>query len=82
MRTVWNQSTRSFILVESLWKTLSNVIKVLVRVGDEVRLRPGIQGWNVYYSRTFILLHFTHNPPRSITRRKVTLRVPQECRGM
>lgn len=54
------------ILLQSLWKTLFNVIKVLVKVRDKVRVRARIHSWNMYYRRSVILLNFTHNPARSI----------------
>lgn len=66
-----------YILLKSLWKTLSNIIKVLVRLG--ISLWLGLE----YMAETcsIILLDFIHNLARSIRTKTVTCRVPQERRG-
>lgn len=92
MRTIWTTHVRSFSHFRSishfLKKTLFNVIKVLVKVRnevmvrDKVRFRAGIHGWNVYYRGSVIPLDFIHNPAHSTTTRKVTFHVPLERHGM
>lgn len=50
----------------------------MVKVSVKVRVRVGIQGWNMCYRRSIILFDFMHNPARSIRTQTITFRVPME----
>lgn len=64
--------TCMFIWLKSLWKALSNIIKVVVNVRDKVmdRARAGIHGWSVRYCRTIVQLDFIRNPSTALGRDK------------
>lgn len=47
----------------------------MVKVSVKVRVRVGIQGWNMCYRRSIILFDFMHNPARSIRTQTITFHV-------